>query len=131
MNNDRNTALIQELYAKFQRGDIEGVLAAVADDVVWEQPDNPVIPYAGRRKGKAAVREFFAAVGKVEIERFEPREYVASGDRVLAIGEWSGRVRATGKRFVSAWVMAWSVVNGRVTQFRAYEDTAAVAAACK
>ena len=95
----------------------------------WEEPDHPEIPYGGSRRGKAAVREFFKGVGHVQVSSFEPQEYVGSGDRVLAIGRWSGQVKSTGKSFKSEWIMSWIVKSGKVKYFRAYEDSAAVAAA--
>lgn len=129
MSTSPNISIIQELYACFLRGDLDAILAKVAGDVIWVQPVNDSIPYSGRRKGRAGVRAFFAELQAVEIESFEPKEYLASGDRVFAIGSWSGRAKPTGKRFASEWIMAWTVVNGLVTHFHAYEDTAAVATA--
>jgi ketosteroid isomerase-like protein len=129
MSGNANIDLIKNIYASFGRGDIDSIIAVLKDDVQWEQPEHPDIPYGGSRKGKAAVREFFKAVGQVDVISFEPLDYVADGDRVLAIGRWKGRVRATGKTFLSEWVMSWIVRNGKVTQFRAYEDTAALVAA--
>jgi hypothetical protein len=97
--------------------------------VLWEQPDHPEIPYGGSRRGKAAVRDFFKQVAQVQVASFEPLEYVASGDRVLAIGRWSGQARPTGKSFKSEWIMSWVVRGGKVKHFRAYEDSAAMVAA--
>jgi ketosteroid isomerase-like protein len=129
MNNNPKVELIKNLYANFGRGNIDGILSALADDVRWEEPATPGVPYGGERQGKPAVRDFFAGVGQVEVASFEPQEYVVSGDRVLVIGRWSGKVKTTGKSFLSEWVMSWIVKDGKVTHFRAYEDTAALAAA--
>jgi len=129
MGNDGNIELIKKVYADFGRGDIDAIIAVLADDVRWEEPDHPEIPYGGSRRGKAAVREFFKGVGQVEVTSFEPLEYVGSGDRVLAIGRWSGRVKPTGKSFKSEWIMSWVVRDGKVSYFRSYEDSAAVVAA--
>ena len=131
MDVNPNTELIKNIYASFVRGDINGIVSVLKDDVQWEEPVTQDIPYGGARQGKPAVRDFFAAVALVEVASFEPQEYVASGDRVLAIGRWSGRVKETGKSFLSEWIMSWVVRNGKVTHFKAYEDTAAVAAAFK
>lgn len=124
-----NIAVIQKVYADFSRGDIESILNQLADDVVWEQPNQPAIPYGGKRHGRESVRQFFAAVAEVEVREFAPVEYLASGDRVVAIGHWAGTVRRTGKSFRSAWAMAWTVTDGKIRRFTAYEDTAAIVAA--
>ena len=126
---DQNIALIKDLYDRFGRGDVDGILANLTDDVVWEEPAHPLIPYGGKRQGKAAVGQFFSQLSAVEVERFEPREFIASGDRVIVLGGWAGKVTGTGKHFASDWAMAWTVVNGKVTGYRAYEDFAVIAAA--
>jgi ketosteroid isomerase-like protein len=40
-----NTALIRQIYADFAAGDVPGVLAAFAPDIVWNEAEN--FPYAG------------------------------------------------------------------------------------
>jgi ketosteroid isomerase-like protein len=78
----------------------------------------------------AQVQEFFAALGaSVEVLTFEPREYIAQGDRVAVFGRWTGRVKATGREYTSDWAMAWTIKDGRVTAFRSHEDTQAMATA--
>ena len=37
--------------------------------------------------------------------------------------------KSTGRSFESEWAMAWTVMNGKVTSFQAYEDTAELARA--
>jgi ketosteroid isomerase-like protein len=120
---------VKNIYAAFGRGEVDAILAVLADDVEWHDIDHPAVPYGGRRRGKPAVREFFRQVGQVEVSSFEPLEYVSAGDRVFAIGRWAGTVKPTGKSFTSEWVMIWTFKEGKVTHFRVYEDSAAVAAA--
>jgi ketosteroid isomerase-like protein len=126
---DQNIALIQELYGCFGRGDVDGIIAKLTDDVVWEEPENALVPYFGRRQGKPAVRQFFADISVVEVESFEPQEFISSGDRVIVMGRWSGKASSTGKHFTTPWAMFWTVVDGKVSHYRAYEDTAATVAA--
>jgi hypothetical protein len=126
---DQNISLIQDLYARFGRGDVDGILANLTDGVVWEEPAHPLVPYGGKRTGKAAVGQFFAQLAAVEVERFEPQEFIASGERVIVLGSWAGKVTGTGKNFASDWAMAWTVVNGKVTHYRAYEDFTVIVAA--
>ena len=73
-----NIAVVQQAYAAFQRGDVAGVLALVAEDVEWEGVKGvpPSVPFGGVRRGRPAVEEFFAIVGREEeFSRFEPREF--------------------------------------------------------
>ena len=130
MNESANIETVQRLYADFGRGDIPALLAALDPAVDWINAGPDTIPYAGTRHGLAQVREFFATLeASVEVQTFEPREFLAQGDRVVVLGGWTGRVKATGRGYASEWAMAWTVKNGRVTAFRSYEDTHAVAMA--
>ena len=130
MNEPANIETVRRLYADFGRGDIPALLAALDPDVEWINAGPDAIAYAGTRRGLAHVREFFATLAaSVEVRTFEPREFLAQEDRVVVLGGWTGRVKATGRGYASEWAMAWTVKNGRVTAFRSYEDTHAVAMA--
>ena len=77
------------------------------------------------RRGKAAVGGFFADVAAtVHFDRFEPREYVAQGDLVVALGQYSGKSIATGRTFDAPWVMVFRIVNGKITSFEEFTDSA-------
>ena len=130
MNESANIATIQRLYADFGRGDIPALLAALDPEVDWINTGPSTIAYAGTRHGLAQVREFFTTLdASIAVQTFEPREFIAQGDRVVALGRWTGRVKATGREYASDWAMAWTVVDGRVTAFQSYEDTHAIATA--
>src|SRR5215831_10992852 len=49
--------LADELYAAFLRGDLEALLAGLAEDVDWQVVGPPSIPFAGTVRGREAVRE--------------------------------------------------------------------------
>ncbi len=130
MNEPANIETVRRLCADFGRGDIPALLAALDSDVEWINAGPDAIAYAGTRRGLAHMREFFTTLAaSVEVRTFEPREFLVQGDRVVVLGGWTGRVKATGRGYASEWAMAWTVKNGRVTAFRSYEDTHAVAMA--
>ena len=130
MSEPANIELVQKLYADFGRGDIPALRAALDPAVEWINAGPNTIAYAGARHGLAQVQEFFETLeASVEVQTFEPREFLAQGDRVVVLGGWTGRVKATGRAFASEWAMAWTVKNGQVVSFRAYEDTHAIATA--
>jgi len=88
------------------------------------------VPFAGECRGNATVAEFFRLVGESEtFEQFEPREFVAQGDKVVAVGHYHSLVKATGKRFDADFVMVFTLRNGKVTEFREFTDSAAINAA--
>ena len=132
MEEAQNTSVVKDAYAAFGRGDITTLLGYMADDVQWQ----PVIgtakqvPFSGERTGKVSVAEFFRQVAESEdFEQFEPREFVAQGDKVVAIGHYRAKTRATSKIFDSPFAMVFTFRNGKVAAFREFTDSAAVNAA--
>lgn len=132
MSEQTNTQIVQEAYASFGRGDIAGVVSRLADDVDWQAVYGAAsyVPTAGRRVGKAAVGEFFTTLSKtMTFSKFEPREFIAQGDKVVALGHYEGTAMPTGRTVNSDWVMVFTLRNGKVIHFREYTDSAAVNAA--
>ena len=64
-----------------------------------------------------------------DFEQFEPREFVAQGDTVVAIGHYRAVTKATGKRFDSDFAMVFTLRNGKVASFREFTDSAGINAA--
>lgn len=130
MSTEENKRVVQAIFEAFGRGDIPGVLAHVAEDAEWVAPGPSSVPYFGERRGHAGAAEFFVQLGtNVEFEQFEPDAFVAEGDRVVVLGRERGRVRATGKTFDNDWALVFRLGGGRVTGFRIYENTSAIAEA--
>ena len=132
MHEAENTQVVKDAYAAFGRGDVQGILATLHDDVVWKPVHGAAsyVPTAGERRGKAAVAEFFRAVAEsMTFEQFEPREFVAQGETVVAIGHYRAVTKATGKPFESDFVMVFTLRNGKVATFREFTDSAAINAA--
>jgi ketosteroid isomerase-like protein len=114
MSETQNTQVVKDAYAAFQRGDIATILNAVADDVEWQG----VI-------GTEAVGDFFKQVAdSTEFTAFEPKEFVAQGDQVVAIGTYAARMKPSGHPYSSGWVMVFTVRDGKITRFREYTDSA-------
>lgn len=128
MSEQENKRAVQSIFAAFGRGDVPAILNALTEDVEWFLPGPAIVPQAGRRHGREEVRQFFQVMGEAaEFERFEPREFIAQGDKVIVIGFERGRARPTGRPFDNDWVMVFRFRDGQVASFRSYEDTAAVA----
>jgi len=124
MSASENVALIKTIYDRFTNGDIHGVLSHFSDDVNWETPGFPRVPYAGRFCGRGEVAKFFDGLGKTaSFECFEPKEYIAEENRVVVFGFYSGKGRITQKPFATKWAMVFTVDNGKVSGFREYFDT--------
>lgn len=117
---------IRNLYDAFARRDVAAVRAALAPNVTWTEAEG--FPYGGTYAGPAAV--FLNVLMKLETEwvgfSAVPKEFIADGERVVVLGEYSGVYRATGKRFSAPFAHVWKIENGKVGVFRQYTDTAVV-----
>ncbi len=130
MNEQENTAIVQQAYQKFKTGDIEGVLNLCAEDITWQLPEIDNVPISGERTGRAAVREFFSMVARdQDVLSFEAREFVAQGDKVVSLGDYQWRVKDTDREFASDFAHVFTVRNGKIVAFREHFDSAAVARA--
>jgi uncharacterized protein len=85
MSEQQNVQIVNDAYAAFGRGDIQGLLALFAEDIEWIIPGE--WPLAGTYRGRAGVAGLFQKVSEMlEISFLETREFVAQGDRVLVVG---------------------------------------------
>jgi ketosteroid isomerase-like protein len=124
-----NLDVIRRGYDAFGRGDITALLGLFDEQIEWVSSGPPELITSGRRTGRQAVAEFFTAVNEVfDIQRFDPQEFIAQGDRVVVLGHESARVRATGKVVDSDWAHVFTMKNGKVAAFQEYVDTAPVVA---
>ena len=127
---EQNKAIVQQAYDNFKTGDIEGLLNLMSDDITWTLPEMEGVPFAGARTGRASVAEFFDSVGaSQDVLSFEPRELIAEGDKVVALGSYSWRVRANGREFGGPFAHVWTIRDGKATEFQEYMDTAVAASA--
>jgi ketosteroid isomerase-like protein len=127
----QNTQVVKDAYAAFGRGDVQGILDRLDEGIVWRgvYGAGPHVPTAGERRGKAQVGEFFRQVAQhVNFSRFEPKEFIASGDTVVALGHYTATT-PIGRAFDSDFAMVFTLRNGKVTEFQEFTDSAAVNAA--
>ena len=130
MSEQDNLEAVRTVFDCFGRADVAGMLGVIAEDVVWRLEGADVVPYSGERRGHEGVVDFLQKLGgNVEFEHFEPQEFIAGGDKVVVTGTERGRVGSNGNTFVNDWAMVFTLRGGKVSGFRCYEDTGAVAAA--
>ena len=124
-----NADVIRAHYDAGSRGDIEGMLAPLADDCRWVEMAG--FPYSGTYVGPQGVLNgVFARLGADwKGYRVDVDEIVDGGDTVVAIGTYSGTFRATGKEMTARVVHVWKLRDGRVVGFEQFTDTLKVAEA--
>jgi hypothetical protein len=82
------------------------------------------------RNGGNEVRTFFKQVSDAwNFDRFEPREFIAQGDTVVALGVYNGTAKTTKRPFQSEFAHVFTFRDGKVAKFREYTDTANLVAA--
>ncbi|MGH8220751.1 MAG: nuclear transport factor 2 family protein [Steroidobacteraceae bacterium] len=128
MSTEKNVQTVKNFFAAIGRGDKEGLLALVAEDIEWIIPGEDW-PLAGTRHGHAGLADLLATASKTMETSTEPREFVAQGDRVMVVGFARGKVKATNRAFEDHFVFAITVRNSKLTNIREYVDTQALARA--
>jgi uncharacterized protein len=121
-----NLEIVQQGYADFANGNIDGIVQNCADGVTWGSYDNPVVPVAGTFTGKEGVYKFFKILGEtVQYTEFTPHEFICDDTKnvVLVTGFQSGVVKLTGKTFAHSWVMEFRFHEGKIKSFFAYVDS--------
>jgi hypothetical protein len=127
MGASENLQLVKEGYAAFGRGDLPALLSLLAEDVVWDMPGEG-FPLAGTYRGRDGVASFFQKLQQeADILEFQPREFLADGDRVLVVGWERMKIKTTGRGAEIDWVMSFTVRDGKIAAFREYTDTKAIA----
>jgi ketosteroid isomerase-like protein len=126
MNAQDNKRIVIEGYQLFQAGDIPHLLERYHDDALWIEPEAEYVPFAGRHNGKAEIARFFQTLdAEAQALRFEPKEFIAEGDKVVVIGEATWLCKQTGRSYDSPWVHVFSLRDGKVARFESFQDTAA------
>ncbi|PWE16876.1 ketosteroid isomerase [Marinicauda salina] len=126
-----NLALVQGAYDAFAEGDVEGVTAVMADDIVWNEAEN--FPYADGNPyvgPDAVVEGVFARLGSEwDYWRLDVEDLLASGETVVARGRYQARHAETAAEINAQFVHFWTIEDGELARFQQYADTAQVQAA--
>ncbi|TCZ82812.1 ketosteroid isomerase-related protein [Lysobacter sp. N42] len=116
--------LIHAYYEAFNRGDREGMLALLADDVVHDLNQGP------RETGREAFRAFLARMDRSYSERLTGIEVMTSADGTRAAAEYvvhgtyladdEGLPPARGQAYVLPGGAFFEVRNGRIARVTNY-----------
>lgn len=126
-----NRDIIMALYAGFDSGDMDAVLALMADDIVWREAENNKLadrnPYVGPQ---AVLEGVFARLGE-DFEGFavEIGQVVEDGDTVVMQGRYRARARASGIEINPQIVHWWTLKDGKIAAYQQHVDTFALAKA--
>jgi ketosteroid isomerase-like protein len=122
----QNIAIAQTLLQGIGSGqDPAQIAAAFAEDLVFEIPgDDGVLPWIGRKTGRAAVADFIRDTRALtEPVAFDVDDILASDGRAAIIGSLQTRVKATGKIIATHFAIVLTIVDGTITRFQMLEDS--------
>ncbi len=124
----KNIAAVRRLYEA--RGNPDIVKTMLAPDVRWEVVEG--FPCSGVYHGLDEVFDFFTRLfGDFEDWHTEPAEIFESGDRVIGLGFYSARAKATGITFKARFAHVWTIRDGVIARLQQCADTVQLAKALR
>jgi ketosteroid isomerase-like protein len=116
-----NVESVRRSWEAFNRGDLDGFLADVAEDAEFEE--DPAFPEAGVFRGRAEVMRYLGAFQEQMREhRFAIEELRDLGDRVLALLHETARGASSGIAVEQRPAFLYRFRSGRIVHVRAYLD---------
>ena len=120
--------VVKAAFAAFAARDLEAALALADADIEFSAVTGDHAGRADPYLGHDGLRQYFRDVASVWEElRLTPRDFRASGDRILVTGRVSARSRSRTVSGSTGWV--WRVRGGKVTHVRVYASAADAIAA--
>ena len=130
MNEPEKTKLVQDCYSYFKSGDLQSLTGLMSEDIQWILPKIENAPFSGKRQGIDQVLEFFAILmDGQDVLEFTPEEFIAQGDKVVALGHNQWRAKESGRQFGGDFAHVFTVQDGKIKEFHEYMDTASAASA--
>jgi ketosteroid isomerase-like protein len=121
-----NLATVQELYRSLARRDLGMVRTIFDPQIEWIQCEG--FPGGGRYVGADSVLQgVFAKFGADWVDwQAVVHQWLDAGETIVALGEYRGTFKATGRSTVAAFAHVYDLRDGRIVRFRQYADTAKV-----
>jgi ketosteroid isomerase-like protein len=127
MPDSPNIAVVRRLYEA--RGNPEVIRQVLAITVRWEVVDG--FPYGGVYVGLDSVLNDFFGRLFTDFDEFVANgsEFFESGEHIIALGNYAGRVRRSGKKFTARFAHVWTLQDGRIVRLQQCADTVQLARA--
>ena len=118
-----NSEVVRGIYEAFGRGDVPAVLGSFDAEIEWHEAHG--LPYGGVYRGPDAVAQnvFGPLVEDIPDFTVAPAEFFESGDRVVALGRYTGTAKESGAELDVPFAHEWTVRDGKVVHFHQHVDT--------
>ena len=125
MVEDATRATVRELYDAYGRRDFERVAALIHDDIDWViYGPVGVFPFAGPRRGRAAVLQAMAGIAeRYALESYTPEIMIVDGDRAAVMSDVSFKQRATDRMLRFRVANFLRLQDGKLIEFREFANT--------
>ena len=131
-NNMTNLEIIKSTYeGKTSEENGQNLAKYVIKDISWTEAKG--FPYAGTYIGLENItKNVFSRLGSEWIDyKFTPEDYVASDDKVVAFGTYSGTYKITDKSFTARVAHIWKLKEHKIISFEQFVDSQTVNDAIK
>lgn len=120
---NQNFTAIASHYRGSDKGDIEAMMAPITETTEWIEMAG--FPYAGTYVGRDAIVDgVFKRIGEDwDGFAFTLERLIDGDDTIVAIGNYSGKSRKTGKPMSVRVVHAWTMKDGKAIRFEQFADT--------
>jgi ankyrin repeat protein/ketosteroid isomerase-like protein len=133
-NTATTSRIIKAFYDTLVRGDVEGALDYLAEDVEWVFPrtrENQIIPWSGTRTGRSQIKEAFQQREELlQLEAYEPYEFIVQDRRAVVFVYERSICKPTGKAFELDIVHDLTVrEDGKIVRWQVVFDHTSMVAA--
>jgi len=120
-----NVKLVRDMYEAFGNGNVPGVLGSLDPHIQWYEAENFIYADKNPYVGPQAVLEgvFMRIITDFDNFTVTPDEILDAGDKVVALGTYSGTHKKTGKAVRAQMAHVWSIESGKAVKFQQYTDT--------
>ena len=113
--------LLRKGYEAYGRGDVEGVMSVLSDDIVWHSPGRASV--AGDYKGKEELVAYFAKKMEMTGGTFRERVHEVQGNDRWAVGIVTFLAERPGKTLEAKCIHIAEAEDGKLTEFsQMFED---------
>jgi ketosteroid isomerase-like protein len=108
-------AIVQEFYRAMGAGDVARIVALLSPDLEWTEAES--FPYySGLWRGPQAVIDNLLLPIARDWDGFSatPHEFLASDERVVSFGVYTGTFRTPGRSLSAPFAHRWVVRDGKI-----------------
>lgn len=125
MSETETRATVNELYDAYRRHDAKRIAEMVHENIDWViYGPIEVFPFAGLRRGRAAVLQALTAIDSAySLEKHAIEVMVIDGDRAAVMADISFKQRATGRTLRFRVANFLRIENRQLIEFREFSDS--------